>query len=186
MLLDIGAGILAALFVGRWFYLPITASWVGAGIIFALLPDADYLLHLARGGTVHNASRHRDLLHYPLVFALIAVALGHLFGGPWKYLFFFATWFHFLHDSIGIGWGVQWLYPITNDHYSFLYLYHPKGKPRFPKKWIYVFDHEEIDRLHETHGDPDWFEHIYLKLHPYAIIEFVGFIGAIIAFFLLT
>src|SRR6185436_6524853 len=117
MLLDIGVGILAAL----WFGEPV---WLG--ILFALLPDIDAVINFARFRSTRFAYRHRDLLHLPIIYVLIAFAV-YFFNPPVAALFLICTLLHFVHDSIGIGWGVQWLWPFCTDHFSFLYLYQPAG-----------------------------------------------------------
>ena len=68
MPLDIAIGIFGAMAVSRFFHHELTPIFIFAGILFALLPDADYLAHLARGNSSKNAHRHRDMLHFPLIF----------------------------------------------------------------------------------------------------------------------
>src|ERR1043166_1457460 len=113
MFLDLGVGILAGLLLKE----PV---WLG--IIFSLLPDIDALVNLAQFKSTRFAYHHRDLLHKPMVFAVLGVGL-YLFNSTLGALFLLCSLAHFVHDSIGIGWGVQWLWPFNTDHFSFLYLY---------------------------------------------------------------
>jgi len=181
MFLDAGNGIFAVMLTSWIFDMPLSRTLVAAGIIFAFLPDVDYLIHLARGGTSRNAHRHREMLHYPLLFIPAGVILFSFYGMEWVFLFGVAAFLHFLHDSIGIGWGVQWLYPFSKDHYTFFYRYQPRHKERLPRRFalLLVWKHEEVDILAAKYGDPDWIRNIYLRWHPYAITEFAIFLIAL-------
>ena len=181
MFLDIASGICIAIGLQHFFGLPLGFSVIAACIVFALLPDSDFIVHLARGGTSKNAAHHRDLLHYPLVYIPLGMLLISLLSIPLAIAFGVSSLLHFLHDSIGIGWGVQWLYPFTASHYSFLYLYQAKGKTSLPKRYFYSWKHEDIPAINKQYGDPDWIKHIYLNWHPYAIIEFAAFLAAVAA-----
>ncbi len=183
MFLDIGVGILLSIITSKLFGLPLTVAFVVAGIIFALLMDIDYILHLFTGGSSKNAHRHRDLLHYPLIYIPLGTLVISLFSNSYASLFALCSFAHFLHDSIGIGWGVQWLYPFKKDHYSFLYIYRPPHQERLPQKNIYVWKHEDIDMLSKKYGDPNWVKNIYWRWHPYAIIELLTFILALVVLY---
>lgn len=185
MLLDIGTGILSAMFLSHVFGIPLTWTFVLAGIIFNLLPDADFLIHFAKGGDTHNAEHHRDYFHLPIYYIFLgAIIISFIYKWSWSALFALTGLLHFIHDSTLMGWGVQWFYPFKKTHYAFLYLYSPKNKEKLPRKNLYKFRHEEIDRLAVKHGDPDWVKNIYFKVHPIAIFEFLVF--ALSLFFLLT
>lgn len=185
MFADVAGGIFAAIFAGWIFGTPLTYGVLAAGIAFAFLPDIDYLVHLARGGTSRNAHRHREMLHYPLLFIPAGALLFSFYGMEWAFLFGFSAFLHFLHDSIGIGWGVQWLYPFSKDHYTFFYRYQPRHKERLPRQFapMLVWKHEEIDMLAAKYGDENWIRNIYLYWHPYAIVEFVVLVIALAALY---
>src|SRR3989344_8450420 len=105
MTLDIGIGIFAAIIVGKLFSLELTPLLIGLGIGFALLPDIDFLYSLARNGhSNHRAvAKHRDIIHYPLIYLPLGMLIALPFGFQWSLLFLLASLGHFLHDSIGIG-----------------------------------------------------------------------------------
>ena len=181
MFLDIGLGIFAALGVSARWGVPLTFWFAVAGAVFALLPDLDFIAVVLRR---RNALHHREGLHYPLLFVPIGTLVCWYFGGEWATLFALASLGHFVHDSIGIGWGVQWLYPFIKDHYSFFYIYKPRWRAeRLPRRWFYIWKHDEIDALDARYGDPDWIRNIYFKWHPYAVAEFAVFIIAVFLFF---
>ena len=186
MFLDAGSGIFAAMLTSWVFGTPLSWMLIAVGVIFAFLPDIDYLVHLGRGGTSRNAYRHRDLFHYPLLFIPTGVIVFSFVGKEWALLFGVASFLHFLHDSIGIGWGVQWLYPFSKDHYTFFYRYQPRHKERLPRQFalVLIWKHEEIDMLADKYGDENWIRNIYLRWHPYAIAELLFFLVALAALYL--
>ena len=184
MLLDIGIGILAAIFLSSTLHISAIGWWIGAGIVFALLPDADYLLYLVTGGSSHSAHKHRDLLHYPFLYIPVGMVLLALFGTSWSLLFGICSLAHFIHDSIGIGWGVQWLWPISCKHFSFFYIYKPRHKTeKLPRKLLYAWEHGAIEELNARYGDEEWIRNIYLRWHPYAIAELIVFLIALFVLF---
>lgn len=185
MFLDIGLGIFIAFFVSSVWEVPVNGVWIGAGILFALLPDADYLIHLIRGNSSRNAHRHRDLFHRPLLFLPAGMLAFYSVGIAWSVLFGLCALAHFIHDSIGIGWGVQWLWPLGDKHYSFFYIYKPKHRPgKLPRKLLYIWEHDKINEINERYGDEEWIRNIYLRWHPYVIIEFAVFLAALITLFI--
>ena len=185
MPLDIAIGIFLAMGMSRFFNHELTGIMIAAGIVFALLPDADYLMHLARGNSSRNAHRHRDMLHLPLFFIPIGVLMLYPFGREWQIFFGAASLAHFIHDSIGIGWGVQWLWPFRDNHYSFLYIWRPPDRrEHLPRKLFYSWSHRDIALLAARYGDPEWMKNIYLKFHPFAIVEYAALAAAVAALLL--
>lgn len=184
MLLDIGVGI----FLGIAFDL-LSGQYdlnvfVVVGVLAALSPDVDFIYHILRGGTSKNDHRHRELLHNPVFLLVGWLAVAGLTSPTLAWLFVAGATAHFLHDSIGIGWGVQWLVPLRTDHYTFFYRVHTADKPKPPKRLVYVWPNDKLDRLQSQYGDPDWFAHTYLKLHPFALVEMVVFALALVALYL--
>lgn len=183
MFLDIGAGILASIFISFGFQMELSFYVLAAGIVGALSPDVDYIVHLLQGGSSKDDKRHRELIHYPLIFLPVVFLIFYPLGIHIAGAFTLGAFFHFVHDSIGLGWGIQWLYPFKKDHYTFLYLYQGTTKERVPRKLIYVWKNEEIDTLDERYGDTDWLQNIYYKFHPFALVEYGVFIGAVLLLF---
>ena len=184
MLLDIGAGIFASIIVSYASGIALTPKFIAGGIVFSLLMDIDFFLHFLRGGNTGNSHRHRDILHHPLIYVPLGAAILHFsVGGVWALLFSIASLAHFLHDSIGIGWGVQWLWPFSRNHFAFFYHSRPGYKERLPRKMLYVWRHEDIDKLAEKYGDKDWVKSIYLRWHPYAVAEALFLAAALLSLF---
>lgn len=181
MFLDIGVGILVAMLTSDVFKAALTFWLVIFSVLFALLPDADFLYFYPKRHDTKYDHKHRDLIHYPLLYLPIgSLIIWVIFGQVYGFIFFLSSFFHFLHDSIGIGWGIKWLYPFSENNFSFFYLYSRKYK-RGLKKLVFIFTKENISKYVTDHGDPDWVKNIYYKWHPIAVVEFLVFILSIIA-----
>ncbi len=180
MLLDIGVGILLGVYVhslGADMSLNTLSFW---GALFALSPDADFMIHLFQGGRFHNSHRHRELFHNPLIFIPLGTLIVGLFNVYLAWLFFLASLSHMIHDSIGIGWGVRWLWPFKNNNYALGYRVRTGKHARLPRQRFYVWPNDKIDELSKKYGDPDWFRNTYLRWHPFAVFELAVFILALI------
>lgn len=158
---------------------PLSVGFLLGGIIFSLFVDIDFIFFFKSRRAGKHAHEHRSL-HYPLLYIPIGVLIFYPFGWQWALLFALCSIAHFIHDSIGIGWGIKWLYPFSKNHFAFLYQYSPKGKPRLPTKLFYSWKPEEVKSLAEKYGDDDWVKNIYRRWHPYAIIEFATLLLAIL------
>jgi hypothetical protein len=179
MFLDIGIGILAAVLVSKIFVLPLSLGLVFVGVIFALLPDLDFILYKAKKD-LKNIHKHRNLLHYPLLYIPIGVIVILFFSKPLTILFGICSLLHFIHDSIGIGWGIKWFFPFSKNSYSFLNIYQPPNKEQIPKAFLHIWKDEEMDMIVDKYGDENWIKNIYFHFHPYAIFEFLVFIIAVV------
>lgn len=187
MLLDIALGIFAAIVTGEIFSVPVGWSMVLGGIFFAVLPDLDFILvYLTKGRSrvmYEDAYQHRIFPHKPLVFIPLGMAAISFFSLSWAILFGLGIFFHLLHDSIGIGRGIQWLYPFSKKHFVFLYFYTPVKNKKVPGKkfGVYVWDPKLLSEIDREFGDPNWIENVYKKWHPYAIFELIGFLIGVLS-----
>ena len=180
MPLDIGIGIFSAIIVGKLFGVELTPLLVGAGIVLANLPDLDGVYTFLRNGNDFKAvSKHRELIHYPLIYLPVGALAALPFGAEWSVLFLLASFGHFVHDSIGIGWGIPWLWPFTNKNYTFIYRYSPPGK-KLPQRLIHRWERDRLDELIDEYGDPDWLKNIYFRLHPFFVAEIAFFAAALL------
>ncbi|TAK96310.1 metal-dependent hydrolase [Patescibacteria group bacterium] len=182
MFLDIGVGILSAMFVSWHFDIPLTFWLVSAGIMFALLPDIDFVFYFFETDKI-TGYKHRNLIHNPLLFVPAgAILIGLLFGEIFAVLFTIASFLHFVNDSFGIGRGVRWLYPFSKNGYAFGYLHSRQLKWGLWKP-VFIFDEKYIREFDEIHGDRDWIKNIYFQPHIFSIFEYVIFIVSIIGLY---
>lgn len=168
MLLDTALGIIITeLFASITGVAPSGLMYV-LGIVFALAPDLDFLvlyfkkheIAMYRGHTLD----HRDLLHHPLLYIPVGTLLVWLvIGDTWiMELFILASLAHFIHDSIGIGWGVRWLSPFTMRNYKFFSESDGTPSLRFITSWT---PRERAVVVSEK-GDPNWIWNFYVR--PFA------------------
>ena len=180
MLLDIAAGMIGAM-VAWGHGGSSSVSFLFLGVLLALLPDADVFLSIfqsKRGGKY--AHEHRNFLHYPLIY-LAGGGLFLWFISPRVALLFAAlSFFHFLHDSIGIGWGVQWLFPFSQNYFKFF----ADKENNFSSRVFVWWTPAELAAAVDRYGKDDWLERYYFHLHPVGIIEGIVFLVVAIYAFL--
>ncbi len=182
MFLDIAVGIFLSIGVSWYFEIKLTVFLILVSILFTLLPDLDFLWALFRKGKAGARHSHREVAHHPIILIPVGFLFLVLFNKVYALLFFAAIFWHFLNDSIFLGFGVHWLWPFSNKYFSFFGTcgYQAPGKPKLPFKFLYIWTPKEIEEIEEKYGDPDWIKNIYFKPHPLAIVEYLFFILSII------
>lgn len=170
---DIGIGLLLGVWLHGISHISFFSSLL-IGVTACMLPDLDAILNTIKVGYVKSltASDHREGLHYPLLY-LPAIALICFINPYVGLIFVIGGLAHFLHDSIGIGWGVMWFYPISDKSYCFLYRVPLKAETNLPKQKIYVWNKTEKRKVISAYADPHFMRHVYLKPTLYAFIEYV-------------
>ena len=117
---DIALGLVIAHLLGRaWYGGP--DIWVyAAGPLLALLPDADFLLQpLVERLRGRKLVCHRQIIHYPL--ALVPIFFAVYWYHPFAaWLTVLCTGAHFVHDSVGNAYGIQWFWPFSSRHVTAL------------------------------------------------------------------
>lgn len=153
-----------------WFYL--------LAIVFSVLPDLDGVQEFLKfrniGASQGRATDHRDGLHFPLLWLLTGIGfyyLNPLLGG----LFIACTLAHFINDSWGTGWGVQWLWPLSHKSYKLLSR-HEKDADISTTHVVVSWDTSEKKEVMETQGNPNWLHDIYLRPTIISIVEYGTFV----------
>ena len=185
MFLDIAIGVVLGLGVRAVAAVDVPGGFALWGIVFALLPDVDFLVHRAvfRRDAMFDY-RHRELLHRPLLYVPLGVALAWWLSGsaPLAGLFAAASLWHFLHDSTGVGYGVQWLWPFAS-HYIGLWhgglAWVAGHKPvtflrAVPRATVDAFVRaRHRERQHDTaRPHTSWIRTTYGRLSPTSILEY--------------
>lgn len=190
MFLDIAIGVVLGFGAQAVATADVPGGFVAWGIVFALLPDADFLVHRAlfRRDAMFDY-RHRELLHRPLLYVPLGAALVWWLSGsaPLAGLFAIASLWHFLHDSTGVGYGVQWLWPFA-PHYIGLWhgglAWVAGHKPvtflrAVPRATVDAFvraRHRERQR-DITAPRISWIRTTYGRLSPTSILEYGALLG---------
>jgi hypothetical protein len=164
LLLGFIIGTLTGFITTGEFYYP----YVGAALLFSVLPDIDFLIYHSYNEVDRMSHRHRRLLHYPLIYipiGAIIVTLSSL-DPTYGILFIIVSLAHFTHDTGWIGYGVQWVYPLRREHYFF-------GKKtdtaveKNPSFGLCSDTPENIDTYAQKNGDDNWLlKKIPRKLFP--------------------
>ncbi len=163
MPLDIGIGLLAGALFHRLTGIPLLPSELMA-VLFVLLPDLDAVIQAVRRRSLHRMDmEHRDLLHVPLLYVPIGTSLAWAVAGPAVAgLFAFLSVAHFVHDSIGIGWGIAWLRPFSRNYYKFLS--EPVGDASLTlHNLVAVWTPEQQRAAAARYGNPNWLRDMYLR-----------------------
>lgn len=183
MFLDVAVGIFIAIWASGFYNIPLSWWLLFWAVFMALLPDIDVVveeIYFRLTGRKLQKHDHRDIFHYPLFYLLSgAIILIFFVGGMWASIFIIISSLHFLHDSIGIGWGVYWLYPFSTRRYSLFYHYDIFRHKLKPYKLVYSWGEDELEEVIAKYGDPHWVKNIYLKFHPYSLVELAVFIAAV-------
>jgi len=177
---DIGIGLLLASVIGGIVSIENQAPspWLmlGVGVAGSLWPDIDFLIWIARGKKVdHLAHKHRDLLHKPgPLIAILSLAVYATIGAEPSLVFQLASIAHFVHDTIGHAWGIQWLWPFSDRYIC----YRSVGEQK--ARW-YAWTPEQQDQMCEKYGDRHWAKRSYGSLSPTLVLESVVFLGGALA-----
>ena len=183
MPLDIAAGFLGAIIYAFFTGEDLTVPLLLLGATFALLPDVDFLVSAVRKGSISKVNHtHRDLLHYPIPFLLAGGALVFLVAPQYLWLFLALATFHFVHDSMGTGWGIPWLFPFSRLYAKAFCT--PDGV--FSWKSIAIWTVREREAVIRRLHDPDWIRHEYRSLSVTLIVEGGVFALMLVLAFLAT
>lgn len=177
MLADIGIGILIAIFASKYFAIELSLKLVAFGVLFTILPDLDFIPYLFNKKAFgQRAHEHRNLFHYPIFYLIIGSIISLFFGYLWFFLFLFGAIAHFLHDSVGIGWGVKWFYPFNKKNYKFFAGQFSNSDYKIISSW----NDQELEEVIEKYGNKNWFKDIYLSFSLINIVESLIFIISVV------
>lgn len=152
----------------------LTREMIFGGMIFGFLPDLDYFIYLARFGfrPIKYSHEHRLVLTHSLLPHLILSLIIFLFWGKvWALICFFASLSHLILDSLHSPWGIRWLWPLLNKHYSLSL-----------QTGLNAFSQKQLDYYTSQRTRKRWFHRFVRKDNPYFIFEsiialfFVGFL----------
>ncbi|QQS21361.1 MAG: metal-dependent hydrolase [Candidatus Moraniibacteriota bacterium] len=172
MFLDLKLGLLWAVVVGIAFHEPITVSWILASILFAFLPDIDFWVELARRGTVGGKTLgdHRTLLHAPLLYLPAAVGMWWWLGPAWATLFSIGVFGHHIHDTMGMGFGVRWLFPFSKNFYKIFS--DKEGNIFYDREHLRItsWNPEELRVVLQEKGNDHWLQEdlAYARKHAFS------------------
>jgi hypothetical protein len=181
MFLDIGAGILFSILIGSIFDVHISSLWIFFGILSSLLPDIDMLMYFTNTKFLKKEVKdHRSFTHFPIVYLPIGIFVYALFGIPTATLFYVTVYFHLIHDTFWLGWGVVWFWPYSSRKFKFFPDKDGKISSQFLLTWTKDEEHYIIKKYHNPH----WVRDFYLRPNIVAYVEYSVFLVSILIFFL--
>ena len=149
------------------------------GIAAALLPDLDFLYQYAKTRRTPN-TEHRDGLHYPLIVTPIVGLAGWIFNPHVGAVMAAGTLAHFIHDSIGVGFGIKWLYPFKENSYLFFFQVKNPANKNMPKQRLYSWnDKERAEAIHK-YAYKDWIRFLYFRPNAYGLFEYIVFLTGVL------
>lgn len=183
MLLDIALGILVAILWDAAEFYPLTAWSLASAVCFVLLPDTDTVVSvvervkIGRGVTDQFSHEHRDVFHHPVPCIMFGSAAVAVITSSSAIVLMFATLslLHFVHDSVGIGWGLRWGSPWSQTAYKWFC----DQDGNFAWK-IARWTPNEQRTVAEKRGDPNWMKNIYLRPSLVSVAETGTFIAALV------
>jgi LexA-binding, inner membrane-associated putative hydrolase len=174
MPLDIGVGILIALFVGHAYSVPVDTFLIFFGILCSLLPDIDILTLLFL-----KKWHHRAHTHFPLLYIPISLLVFFFFGSLYGTIFTLGVYAHLIHDTFGIGWGIAWFWPFSKRKY----LCFPEQRRRkIIGTFVSWLPEEETVLMKNTQvTNGNWVRDFYFRPNLLAYIEYGVFFISILA-----
>lgn len=173
MVIDVGAGILLALFVAHAFNFFATPSFILLGILCTLFPDIDTLLS-AIPPVRAVIGGHRSAVHHPFIYLLIAPVVWAVWGNAVGLLFALGVCYHLVHDTFFLGYGIKWLWPFSKKSLS---MFHDKDG-RITSD-ILIWSPEDDARIESTYQSPHWIRDFYFRPSLISLTEYPVFILAI-------
>jgi hypothetical protein len=175
MLQDIGIGILLSLFVAHLFDSVATPGLIVLGVVFALLPDIDLLVPQSFSAWIGG---HRGLTHYPIIYLIISVVLFFVAPPLIATLFALAVFYHLLHDSFILGWGIAWLWPFSPRKFKWGA---DKNGEIVPVMLAWL-PHEEA-RVRQEYSTSHWIRTFYARPTFISITEYGIFLISLLALY---
>ena len=173
-LCDAGLGVFSVFFICWIFGVPITFGYLVVGIVFAYIPDIDWVSdkHFWKTGNVAayaaNPYDHREGLHKPLLWALVLSAWGLLVPSPAPHIALTAVMMHFLHDTTGTGWGMPWMWPLSKRRFK---LFSTRDNVLSLRAFLASWSYKELPQYIVNYGRGNWKSYYYSTWTPVAVIE---------------
>lgn len=177
-LADFGHGIIITTILVNLFNLEYQLVYYIFGIIFSIILDLDALDEFVKFGNVSASKErpkdHRDGFHYPIIWIIVGIIFIFI-NNFWGTLFLTSIMVHFLNDSWGTGWGIQWLWPLSNRSYKFFSRKNVDADVTF-KNFLVSWTPAEKEKAMSEFGTSNWIRDYYLKPTKISIIEFGTFL----------
>jgi hypothetical protein len=135
--LDFTIGALIVVIIESMFGASIVPWHLIAGSALAVLPDFDLIVPILLD-TVRG-DHHQTLFHRPMVMLPTSIMIGWFIGGGvWASIAGLCVFWHFLHDTRGLGGGgIAWFWPFSEQYWSLRGTQNPRSVKVDYHEWIY-------------------------------------------------
>ena len=176
MFLDIGVGIIFGVFFQQTEMFSV--GFLLFCIISALLPDIDMLwFPIAKKFKRQNIlGNHRSFTHYPILYIPISLFIYLFIDEYLGIIFTLLIFYHFVHDTFFIGWGVKWFWPFSLRSFKIF----PDQNGKVTKKFMLSWLPAEDKKIKEWAGSSDWIKSFYMTINIVSVIEYSVFIFSVI------
>lgn len=170
MFMDVGLSLIYSVVVSHIFNVNLTMTVVLLSIAFGLLPDFDMSVEIFQDGAFRGKRDkfHRKITHFPILYIPIVPVVFYKYGHFWGYLFTLNLISHFLHDTIGTGWGLKWLWPFSKRNFK---IFSNPVHGHLDKKFLVSWDPKALKISMENYGDTEWFRNLYLTFSNVLLFE---------------
>ncbi len=182
MILDIAIGLI----LGTYFNVSENINYylILLAIVFCLLPDVDIFDYLYKKYIKKlDVIDHRSWTHYPIVYVpvyFIILCIENVFNIKYSIstLFLLSIVWHFIHDTLFIGWGVMWGWPFSKRKYKIF----PDRDGKVTSRLLLTWFLEEEDKIIKWSGRSEggWLRQYYFKFNIVSMIEYGVFLSAIL------
>lgn len=177
MFLDIGAGIILSFLVGTLLDVEISSMWILCGVAFALLPDIDMVWYAVQRFIQKKlVDDHRSFTHYPILYVPASFVVYYYFGFPYALLFSLCIFFHFIHDTLWLGWGISWFAPFSMRKWKMF----PDRDGKISKQVVMTWTPEEEGEVFKRYHNKNWVRDFYFRPNIVAYVEYSVFIFSIV------
>lgn len=178
MILDIAIGLL----LGSYFNTGDEMNYLLMilAILFCLLPDIDIFYYLFKKYIKKvDMIEHRSWTHFPLVYVPVyftILYIENIFNIKYNIstLFLLSIVWHFVHDTLFIGWGVMWGWPFSKRKYKIF----PDRNGKVTGKLLLTWLPEDQENIIKWSGGSidGWLRHYYFKFNIVSALEYGVFL----------
>lgn len=175
--MDFGVGIVLSVLIAKAYGVALDVRIILAGAFFSVLPDVDIALELLKRGKVGGKEHglHREYTHYPILYVPLCLFTLIFFGSFWAVLLALCLFFHTLHDSVWMGWGLKLLWPFSNRNYKF---FASQLDGTWSRSLVTSWSKKELELVTKKYGDDKWFGK-YIRFSKTLVIEIMVFLVAV-------
>ena len=149
-------GLLATIVVCVVFGVKVEWQHAVLAVVLSNIVDFDAVWTYIRNDSIAahagNLADHRDIAHYPIIVVPCFILTASVFGFFWATVVAANLVTHFVIDSVGVGWGIKWLWPFSKKNYKFLCERDNRSSTRILVSWSPA----ELRYAIAHYGNIDW------------------------------